>query len=99
MSQARFFQIRVVVTIEVIYSQYLTVFIQKALRQMKSNKARRSRNQYFHGLYPTRLGTAFNMFTVCNTAGAPFSGRCTEVISSGRKSNDSDAVSENPSCR
>src|SRR5260370_40397272 len=75
LSQSGLLQIRVVGIIEIMDSQYVAVLIQQALRKMKADKARRSRNQNFHGLYPTRLGTAFNMFTVCNTEGASFSGR------------------------
>src|SRR6266404_2871683 len=96
--QPGFFQIRVVVIIEIIYSQYLAVFIQQALRQMKADEARRSCNQNSHDVYPTRLEADFNMFTVCNTAGARFLARCTAVISRGRNSKDSAAVSEIRSC-
>src|SRR6266849_2322074 len=96
--QAGLLQIRIVIAVEIVYSKYLAVFIQQALRQMKADEARRPGNQNSHGLYPTRLGTDFNMFTVCNTGGAKFLGRCTEVISSGRKSKDSAAASEMPSC-
>src|SRR5262249_21242106 len=92
--QARFFQIHIIVVIQIVYARDAAATIQQSLRQVKPNEASRSRDQDFHNSAPAMVELGFVMFIACSTGRTPFPGRCTEVISNARNTKDSTAVSE-----